>query len=58
MWQDCTIAELANEFKEILAKEDAVCFIKYVDDKLIAFVQIQLRFDYVEGTESSPVEYL
>ena len=39
-------------------KKDAVCFIKYVDNKPAAFAQSQLRYDYVEGTESSPVGYL
>ncbi len=58
MWKDHTLADLADEFRDILAKDDAVCFIKYVDDKPIAFAQSQLRYDYVEGTESSPVGYL
>ncbi len=58
MWEDHTLAELADEFKEIVAKEDSVCFIKYVDNKPIAFAQGQLRYDYVEGTDSSPVGYL
>jgi aminoglycoside 6'-N-acetyltransferase I len=35
-----------------------LCFIKSVDDKPIGFAQCQLRHDYVEGTESSPVGYL
>jgi len=38
--------------------DDAVCFIKYVDEKPVAFAQCQLRHDYVEGTKSSPVGYL
>ena len=58
MWEDHTLADLADEFKEITEKEDAVCFIKYIDDNPIAFAQSQLRHDYVEGTESSPVGYL
>ena len=45
-------------WKEIVTKGDAVCFIKYIDEKPIAFAQCQLRYDYVEGTESSPVGYL
>lgn len=54
MWEDHTIVDLADEFKEIVDKEDAVCFIKYTDDKPIGFAQGQLRYDYVEGTENSP----
>ena len=44
-----------DEFEEIVAIDDAVCFIKYVDDKPIASAQSQLSYDYVEGTESTPV---
>lgn len=58
MWEDHEPAELADEFRELAEKDDAVCFIKYADDKPIAFAQCQLRYDYVEGTESSPVGYL
>ena len=58
MWEDHTLAELEDEFKEITEKENAACFIKYVDDVPIAFAQSGLRYDYVEGTDSSPVGYL
>ena len=58
MWEDNTLAELEDEFKEITEKEDAACFIKSVDDVPIAFAQSGLRYDYVEGTDSSPVGYL
>ncbi len=58
MWDDHTLADLADEFKQISEKEDTVCFIKYADDKPVAFAQSQLRYDYVEGTVSSPVGYL
>lgn len=58
MWSNHTVAELEADFKEIVSKSDAVCFIKYADDKAIGFAQCQLRYDYVEGTHSSPVGYL
>ena len=37
MWKEHTIADLADEFREIIEKDDAVCFIKYIDDKPVAF---------------------
>lgn len=43
------LADLADEFKEIIKKDDAVCFINYIDDKPVAFAQCQLRHDYVNG---------
>jgi aminoglycoside 6'-N-acetyltransferase I len=49
---------LEAEFCKLAKNDEAVCFIKYVDDKPIAFAQCQLRHDYVEGTDSSPVGYL
>ena len=58
MWTDHDPAELAEEFRELIEKQDAACFLRYVEDKLVAFAQCQLRHDYVEGTDSSPVGYL
>ena len=58
MWTDHVLEDLTEEFRQLVLNDDAVCFIKYVDDKPIAFAQCQLRYDYVEGTESSPVGYL
>ena len=58
MWKDHDPAELADEFRQLVTQDEAACFIKYVEDKPIAFAQCQLRHDYVEGTDSSPVGYL
>ena len=58
MWSNHTLADLEADFTEIIRNNDAVCFIKYVDDPPVGFAQCQLRYDYVEGTHSSPVGYL
>lgn len=58
MWQDSSVLELEEEFKKIIHNNNAVVFIKFVDEKPIGFAQCQLRFDYVEGTQTSPVGYL
>ncbi len=58
MWADHIPEDLTEEFRQLAMNDDAVCFIKYVAGKPIAFAQCQLRCDYVEGTESSPVAYL
>lgn len=58
MWKDHEIDELKQEFCELLNNKNVICFIKYIDDLPIAFAQCQLRHDYVEGTNSSPVGYL
>ena len=51
MWTDHDPEELEKEFRELALNDEAVCFIKYVDEKPIAFAQCILRHDYVEGTE-------
>lgn len=58
MWSDATISELKKGFEELSDSDKAMCFIKFVDGKAIGFAQCQLRTDYVEGTDSSPVGYL
>ncbi|MDE7252089.1 MAG: GNAT family N-acetyltransferase [Acetatifactor sp.] len=58
MWDDNSVDALADEFSEILSKDDAQIFLKYEDDIPVGFAQCQLRYDYVEGTENSPVGYL
>lgn len=58
MWPDHDPEDMAKEFRELAMDDEAACFIKYADGKPVAFAQCQLRHDYVEGTESSPVGYL
>ena len=58
MWESRSIGELAEDMAEIMAREDAQFFIKYEQEVPVGFAQCQLRHDYVEGTETSPVGYL
>lgn len=58
MWTDNTLDGLESEFSEIIRSENAVCFIKYAEDKPIGFAWCNLRYDYVEGTKTSPVGFL
>ena len=58
MWSNNTISELQSEFLDLICSDNAVCFIKYVGNKAVGFAQCQLRNDYVEGTNTSPVGYL
>ncbi|MDO4317126.1 MAG: GNAT family N-acetyltransferase [Lachnospiraceae bacterium] len=58
MWDSAALSELETEIAETIGCENAVYFIKYAEDKPIGFAQCQLRYDYVEGTETSPVGYL
>lgn len=58
MWEDNTVEDLIQEFTELLSKGRAQFFLKYENDIPVGFAQCQLRSDYVEGTETSPVGYL
>lgn len=46
------------EFGQLTAHAEAACFLAYEDDVPIGFAQCQLRHDYVEGCETSPVGFL
>ena len=41
MWTEHDLDELMEEFRELIMKEDAACFIKYIDGRPIAFAQCQ-----------------
>jgi len=58
LWPHHDAAELAAEFGEIMNRPDAAFFLAFAEDTPVGFAQCQLRRDYVEGTESSPVGYL
>lgn len=58
MWTETTVQDLIDEFTDIISKGDARFFLKYDQDFPIGFAQCGLRYDYVEGTKTSPVGYL
>lgn len=58
MWTKHTPQELAADFSALLQKPDAAVFLYTVQGRAVGFAQCQLRHDYVEGTDSSPVGYL
>lgn len=58
LWPDHTVEEMRSEFADMIAKPDAAFFLAYADETAVGFAQCQLRYDYVEGTDSSSVGYL
>lgn len=58
LWPNHSEEAMAEDFAELLKKMDAVCFLTYDKNQPVAFAQCQLRHDYVEGAENSPVGYL
>ena len=58
LWPERTPEEMANEFAARLSAGEAAVFLYRKDGVPAGFAQCQLRHDYVEGTETSPVGYL
>lgn len=58
LWLHHTVKEMQAEYEKIIANPNAAFFLAYAEETPIGFAQCQLRHDYVEGTESSPVGYL
>ena len=58
LWPDNDPSQLEAEFSSLLANPNAALFLAFDGEAPIGFAQCQLRHDYVEGTESSPVGYL
>ncbi|MDD6144368.1 MAG: GNAT family N-acetyltransferase [bacterium] len=58
LWPDCAYEERWNDMADLLASSEAAVFLLMDGENAAGFAQCQLRHDYVEGTESSPVGYL
>ena len=56
LWPENDAPALTAEMEEII--QDGAVFLAEEDGVAIGFAQCQLRHDYVEGTETSPVGYL
>ena len=58
LWPDNSLEVFVEEMKGFIAHDSSVIFLAVDDFQAIGFAQCQLRTDYVEGTDSSPVGYL
>jgi aminoglycoside 6'-N-acetyltransferase I len=58
LWPDNRIEEFIQEMTQFINQPDAKIFLAYQNSETIGFAQCQLRYDYVEGTSTSPVGYL
>lgn len=55
---NCSKEKLYEEFKASINKKGVVFFLAYAASIPVGFAQCKLRYDYVEGTKTSPVGYL
>lgn len=58
LWDKNSVSGLIAEFSKVISNGKSQFFLKYENDIPIGFAQVQLRYDYVEGTKTSPVGYL
>ena len=58
LWPHHTPDAMRAEMAETLEMPDAAFFLAFAEKTAVGFAQCQLRHDYVEGTDSSPVGYL
>jgi aminoglycoside 6'-N-acetyltransferase I len=58
LWPNNDLEEFIENMKEIISNQMSTVFLAYNEEQAIGFAQCQLRHDYVEGTNSSPVGYL
>lgn len=58
MWHAHTEENLCDEFNEVVDGNESAVFILVAEKQPAGFAQCQLRHDYVEGTDGSPVGYL
>ena len=58
LWPEHTPESLQLEMLQIIKKADAAFFLAFAGEVAVGFAQCQLRHDYVEGTDGSPVGYL
>ncbi|MCA0983458.1 GNAT family N-acetyltransferase [Halobacillus yeomjeoni] len=58
LWPGNSLEDFIHEISDLIKQPDAAVFLAFHGSESIGFAQCQLRYDYVEGTGSSPVGYL
>ena len=58
LWPDCSFKEEYENCENILAAPEETCYLYKAEDRYIAFVQLSIRKEYVEGARGLPVAYV
>ena len=58
LWPNNAVDKMYYDLGKIMTAGESVFFLAYREETAVGFAQCQLRHDYVEGTEHSPVGYL
>ncbi|ENW94573.1 AAC(6')-Ighjkrstuvwx family aminoglycoside N-acetyltransferase [Acinetobacter sp. NIPH 298] len=57
LWNDLEESHL-QEMHQLLAEKHALQLLAYSDDHAVAMLEASIRYEYVNGTETSPVAFL
>ena len=58
LWPDNSVDKMYYDLGKIMTAGESVFFLAYREETAVGFAQCQLRHDYVEGCETSPVGFL
>ena len=58
LWHDHAADKMYYDLGTIMTSDESVFFLAFEENIPVGFAQCQLRHDYVEGAETSPVGYL
>ena len=58
LWPHHAADKMYYDLGKIMTAGESVFFLAYAEEVPVGYAQCQLRHDYVEGTETSPVGYL
>lgn len=58
MFPDSTYEEMYVECEELLKNKKEMGYLYLRNNKIVAFMNISIRNDYVNGTDTSPVVYI
>lgn len=58
LWPDHKKEDLKKELQDIIKSKKEETFIAKDDSKYVGFINISLRYEYIEGSKTSPVGYV
>ncbi len=58
LWSEADYNDLYEDFQEIIDKNDEICLLIYENGIPVGFIHASTRYDYVEGSQGSPVGYI
>jgi len=58
LFPESSFEEELQFHQEILTSEKEIGYLYFLDDQYVGFMNISIRSDYVNGTETSPVVYI